>query len=134
MRLGPVARFLWYAARHGGLRPVHVTEVTPVHDGDVLDLPGSPRIVGLPGHSPGSVGVHLPGLDAVCVGDALTTLHVLTGVSGPQPAPFTDDPAAALASYARLAEVDATWVLPGHGTPWRGGTRELVAQLTGSAA
>ncbi|WP_262380294.1 hypothetical protein [Nonomuraea sp. PA05] len=34
-------------------------------DGDVLDLPGKPVIVGMPGHSPGSVAVHIPLADAV---------------------------------------------------------------------
>ncbi|QAY68842.1 MBL fold metallo-hydrolase [Xylanimonas protaetiae] len=129
VRVGAVARFLWYAARKGGLRTTYLTEVTPVHDGDVLDLPGAPRIVALPGHSPGSVAVHVPAVDAVFVGDALTTRHVLTGEPGPQPAPFTDDPDAARASHARLATVDAAWVLPGHGTPWHRGTREIADVL-----
>ncbi|WP_425956391.1 MBL fold metallo-hydrolase [Xylanimonas sp. McL0601] len=129
MRLGAVAQFFWYAARKGGLRTTYLTEVTPVHDGDVLDLPGVPQIVALPGHSAGSVAVVVPSVDAVFVGDALTTRHVLTGARGPQPAPFTDDPVAARASHAKLASIDATWVLPGHGTPWHGGTRELAAQL-----
>ncbi|MFF4195144.1 MBL fold metallo-hydrolase [Nonomuraea sp. NPDC001831] len=73
----------------------------------------------MPGHSPGSVAVHVPLADAVFVGDALTTRHVLTGREGPQPAPFTDDPAEALASLDRIARLPASWVLPGHGTPWR---------------
>ncbi|HVL63467.1 MAG TPA: MBL fold metallo-hydrolase, partial [Microbacterium sp.] len=59
-------------------------------------------------------------VDAVFVGDALTTRHVLTGHAGMQPAPFTDEPALALESLDRLKTVDAAWVLPGHGTPWRG--------------
>ncbi len=53
-------------------------------------------------------------------GDALTTRHVTTGRTGAQPAPFTDDPPQALASLDRLADIDAEWVLPGHGAPWRG--------------
>jgi glyoxylase-like metal-dependent hydrolase (beta-lactamase superfamily II) len=130
LRVRAVAQFLWYAARKGGLRTTYLTGVVPVRDGDVLDLPGSPRVVALPGHSPGSIGVHVPAVDAVFVGDALTTRHVLTGESGPQPAPFTDDPALARASHARLATVDATWVLPGHGGPWNGGTREIAARLS----
>ena len=105
-----------------------------MRDGDVLDLPGSPRIIGLPGHSPGSVAIHVPAADAVFVGDALTTRHVLTGALGPQPAPFTDDPAEAIASLQRLGGLDATWVLPGHGTPWNGGVDEAVRLVTQAAA
>jgi len=132
-RLGPTARFFAYAATHGGLRTTYVREVHEVADGDVLDLPGSPRIVGLPGHSPGSVAVHVPVVDAVMVGDALTTRHVLTGRTGPQPAPFTDDAAQALQSVGHLADLGARWVLPGHGAPFGGGTAE-TARLVLAAA
>lgn len=129
MKLGATARFLGYSAVKGGLRTRFLTEVVEMHDGDVLDLPGSPRVIGMPGHSPGSVAIHVPLADAVFVGDALTTRHVLTGTHGPQPAPFTDDPARALESLGALAALeglDATWVLPGHGEPWDGGVAAAV--------
>ncbi|MGA4545852.1 MBL fold metallo-hydrolase [Uniformispora flossi] len=119
LRLGPALGFLAYSVRKNGLRPRYVAEVTEVDSGDVLDLPGNPVIVGTPGHSPGSVAVHVPLADAVFVGDALTTRHVLTGRPGPQPAPFTDNPAEAFASLDSIAELPASWILPGHGTPWR---------------
>ncbi|MFB4289661.1 MBL fold metallo-hydrolase [Nonomuraea sp. ATR24] len=129
MRLGPTLGFFGYAIRKNGLRTRYVSEVTTIADGDVLDLPGSPVIVGMPGHSPGSVAVHVPIADALFVGDALTTRHVLTGRGGPQPAPFTDDPAEALSSLDRISGLPASWVLPGHGAPWRispAGVREAV--------
>ncbi|MEV4224936.1 MBL fold metallo-hydrolase [Nonomuraea sp. NPDC049725] len=119
MRLGPTLGFFGYAIRKNGLRTRYVSEVTTIADGDVLDLPGSPVIVGMPGHSPGSVAVHVPIADALFVGDALTTRHVLTGREGPQAAPFTDDPATALSSLNRITGLPASWVLPGHGAPWR---------------
>ena len=128
------ARFLWYAGRKGGFKTTYLTEVTEIEDGQTLDLPGAPRIIAVPGHSPGSVAVHSPVADAVFVGDALTTRHVLTGRHGPQPAPFTDDPAQALASLDRLAGIDATWVLPGHGTPWNGGVPEAIRRINAAAA
>jgi glyoxylase-like metal-dependent hydrolase (beta-lactamase superfamily II) len=120
MRIGPTVRFFFYALGKGGMRTRYPAEVTAVTDGEVLPLPGAPRILSLPGHSPGSIAVVVPSVRAVFVGDALTTRHVLTGARGPQPAPFTDEPATALASLDRLAEVDADWVLPGHGAPWHG--------------
>ncbi|MGR0220457.1 MBL fold metallo-hydrolase [Agromyces sp. ZXT2-6] len=130
----PVVRFLAYALGKGGARTAYLSEVRTVTDGERLDLPGSPVIIGMPGHSPGSIAVHSPDLDAVCVGDALTTRHVLTGRRGPAPAPFTDEPDAALDSLERLAAIDATWVLPGHGTPWNGGTAEAVRLVREAAA
>ena len=130
VRLGAVLGFLWYAARHGGLKTQYLTHVETFADGAVLDLPGSPRIIGLPGHSPGSVAVHVPAVDAVFVGDALTTRNVLTGALGPAPAPFTDEPERAAESMRRLAQVDARWVLPGHGAPWAEGTDAAVRAYT----
>ncbi|MDT8915721.1 MBL fold metallo-hydrolase [Amycolatopsis sp. PS_44_ISF1] len=117
MKIGAALGFFWYSLRKNALRTPHVQEVVEVADGDVLDLPGHPVIVSMPGHSPGSVAVHVPLADAVFVGDALTTRHVLTGRTGPQPAPFTDDPDESRASLERLAQLPASWVLPGHGAP-----------------
>lgn len=132
-KLGPTIGFLAYAIRQGGLRTTWLGEVREVQDGDVLDLPGQPRVIGMPGHSPGSVAVHVPVARAVFVGDALTTRHVLTGEVGPQPAPFTDDPDQAIASLERLAELDVEWILPGHGAPWHGDPREAVAMIRSRA-
>ena len=134
VKVRPLVGFLWYSARHGGLRIRPVREVTTFADGEVLDLPGSPRIIHLPGHTPGSVAVHVPAVDALFVGDAMTTGNVLTGEQGPRPAPFTLDPEGALASLAKLEAVQASWVLPGHGAPWRGGVAEAVRLIRQAAA
>ncbi|PSL36927.1 glyoxylase-like metal-dependent hydrolase (beta-lactamase superfamily II) [Labedella gwakjiensis] len=134
LRLGPVLRFLVSTIRSGGLRSTPLRETVDVRDGDVLDLPGSPRIIGMPGHSPGSVAVRVPAVDAVFVGDALTTRDVLTGRTGPRPAPFTDEPAEALQSLKHLLPTGARWVLPGHGAPWSGGVGEAVRAVEATAA
>ncbi len=132
-RVGPMLGFLAYGLRKSALRTRYVTEVSEVADGDVLDLPGAPVVVGIPGHSPGSIAVHVPAVGAVFVGDALTTRHVLTGEEGAQPAPFTDEPAEALASLDRLAALDAEWVLPGHGAPWHGTPADIAAAVRAHA-
>jgi glyoxylase-like metal-dependent hydrolase (beta-lactamase superfamily II) len=133
IKLGATAGFFAYAMRKGGFRTTYLTEVVGVHDGQVLDLPGAPRVIGLPGHSPGSIAIHVPVADAIFVGDGLTTRHVLTGRRGPQPAPFTDDLPQALASLSRLEGIEATWLLPGHGTPWSGGVAEAVSAIRAAA-
>jgi glyoxylase-like metal-dependent hydrolase (beta-lactamase superfamily II) len=138
IRPWPVVRFFAYALGKGGAKTEYLTEVRTLQGGERLDdLPGSPEVIAMPGHSPGSIAVHSPALDAVCVGDALTTRHVLTGRRGPQPAPFTDEPDLALDSLERLAATDVAWVLPGHGTPWNRGVAEavrLVREAAGTTA
>jgi glyoxylase-like metal-dependent hydrolase (beta-lactamase superfamily II) len=134
VKIGPLAGFLWYSARRGGLRIKPATELSTVADGDVLDVPGSPRIIHTPGHTPGSVTVHVPGVDALFLGDTMTTRNVLTGVTGPKPAPFTLQPGEAVASLGRIDGVDATWVLPGHGPAWDGGVSEAVRLIRAAAA
>ena len=133
VKLRPLAGFLLYSARRGGLRTKFLTDVITCVDGDTLDVPGSPRVVHLPGHTPGSVALHVPSVDAVFMGDAFTTRSVLTGQSGPRPAPFTLEPAQARASLAKLDDIDATWVLPGHGPAWDAGLTEVLRliRLTG---
>ena len=131
VRLGALVGFFAYGLRKGGFRARHLTEVHEVSDGDVLPLPGSPRIISLPGHSPGSIAVSVPSVDAVFVGDALTTRNVLTGATGPAPAPFTDEPEVALASLDRLLDLPARWLLPGHGPAWYGEIAEAVRLVRG---
>lgn len=132
-RLAPTLGFFAYGLRENALRTHYVHDVVEVADGDVLDLPGAPVVVGMPGHSPGSIAVHIPPADAVFVGDALTTRHVLTGRTGAQPAPFTDEPGVALASLDRLADLPASWVLPGHGAPWQGSPADIAAAVRAAA-
>jgi glyoxylase-like metal-dependent hydrolase (beta-lactamase superfamily II) len=129
IKLGATAQFLAYSIRNGGFRTTYLSEVVEVNDGQVLDLPGAPRIIELPGHSPGSIAIHVPVADAIFVGDGLTTRHVLTGQRGPQPAPFTDDPQQALSSLSRLEGLQASWLLPGHGAPWHGRIDDAVREI-----
>lgn len=127
VRIGPLLRFMAYSIRKGGMRTTYVSEVHEITDGQVLDLPGAPEIIALPGHSPGSIAIHVPTIAAVFVGDGLSTRHVLTGRRGPQPAPFTDDPVTATASLSHLEALQVDWAIPGHGAPWRGDIPELLA-------
>jgi len=133
-RITALLRFLWYAGRRGGLRNHPLVEVATFGDGATLDVPGSPRVVLVPGHTPGSAALHMPALDALFVGDAFATLAVTTGATGPRVAPFTADAPTALASLDRLRDVPAGLVLPGHGEPWRGGVEQAIQLVRESAA
>ena len=133
IKIRPLAGFLVYTARKGGLRIPPLTEVVTFGDGTTLDVPGAPRAIHLPGHTPGSVAFHVPSVDAVFMGDAMTTRNVLTGEVGPAPAPFTLQPSQAIASLVKLDDVDATWVLPGHGAPSNGGLAEALRSVRAGA-
>jgi glyoxylase-like metal-dependent hydrolase (beta-lactamase superfamily II) len=134
VKLGPLAAFVAYGALRGGLRVPPVRELEILRAGTQLDLPGSPEVIGTPGHTPGSVAYYVRSVSAVFVGDAMTTRNVLTGERGPRPAPFTLDPAHADASLEQLAMLDARWVLPGHGPAWGGGAAEAVHRYRSAAA
>ena len=133
VRFGPLIGFFWFSLLHGGLRTRSIEEVAEYGDGATLDVPGSPRVILLPGHTPGNAALHIPALDALFIGDGLATYAVTTGRRGPQVAPFTADPEQAKASLDRLDGLSAGLVLPGHGDVWTGGLAEAV-RLVRSAA
>lgn len=127
IRLGALLGFLWFGLRHGGLRtPPRLHVASTFADGETLDVPGAPRVVHLPGHTPGSAAFHVPGADALFIGDAMATYRVSDGARGPRIPPFTADRAQALTSLDRLDGLEARWVLPGHGEPWTDGVAAAV--------
>jgi glyoxylase-like metal-dependent hydrolase (beta-lactamase superfamily II) len=134
MRIAPMTQFLVYAALHGGLRSTPIRQVQTFVPGAVLDVPGSPRVIGLPGHTPGSVAYHVASVDAVFMGDAMTTRSVTSGKVGPALGPFTVSPAQALASLHALEDLTPRWVLPGHGDVWTGGLPEAMRLIRASRA
>ena len=133
-RIGPMLGFFVYAARKGFLRIPPLKRVEPIEGGAVLPLPGAPVVIQMPGHSPGSIAVHVPSVRAVFVGGELTTRSVLTGIGGPQPAPFTDDQATSSTSLEALRGLDVDWVIPGHGAPWHGDVDSLIAAYRAAEA
>lgn len=124
----PIIRFLVYVARHGLLRVPNVSVVDTFGDGATLDMPGAPRVIHVPGHTPGSSALHFPDHDALFTGDAINTLAVTSGRVGPQLSPFNADRTQAFESLGRLEDVPARLVLPGHGAPWRDGAQAAVEQ------
>jgi glyoxylase-like metal-dependent hydrolase (beta-lactamase superfamily II) len=134
VRLRPLLSFLIFGALNGALRTPRLGEVGTFADGATLDVPGAPRVVLVPGHTPGSAALHLPSLDALFIGDAIATKAVTTGETGPMIAPFTADPSTALRSLDRLEGIEAGWVLPGHGEPWTGGVAAAIERVRARGA
>ena len=126
VRIAPMLGFAWWAARHGLLRVPPLAVVATFGDGATLDVPGSPRVILAPGHTPGSAALHVPSRNALFVGDVMATYSPTDGFRGPQVAAFSADYAQALASLARLEGLPARLVLPGHGDMFGDGIDEAV--------
>ncbi|WP_323449123.1 MBL fold metallo-hydrolase [Streptomyces yaizuensis] len=95
---------------------VRPAAVTGVADGDVLGFGGGARVVSVPGHTEGSIGIHLPEHGVLFTGDAVAAMpgdgRVLMGV-------FNQDRAGTETSFARLAALDTEVACFGHGDPVR---------------
>ena len=129
INIGATLRFVAFALRNGMARIPPILEVSTFADGEVIDVPGRPRVLHVPGHSEGMSALHVASRDTVFLGDAFVTLDVLSGATGPRMSPFNADRHRAYDSLARLDGVDARLVLPGHGAPWTGGLPEALARV-----
>jgi glyoxylase-like metal-dependent hydrolase (beta-lactamase superfamily II) len=82
-----------------------------VEDGDVLEFGGGAVVVAVPGHTDGSIALHLPGPRALFTGDAVANVGRTTlGV-------FNTDRVRAVASLHRLAGLEVETAVFGHGDP-----------------
>jgi glyoxylase-like metal-dependent hydrolase (beta-lactamase superfamily II) len=125
---GEFWRTAFSLVRRGAAKMIPVKEVSSFADGEVIDVPGSPRAVHTPGHTPGSAAVAVEKRGALLTGDALCTWNAYTGRVGPQimPSALNVNNAQALASLDKLTTVNADVILPGHGDPWAEGIAEAV--------
>jgi glyoxylase-like metal-dependent hydrolase (beta-lactamase superfamily II) len=102
--------------------------VSTFADGETLQVPGQPRVVHVPGHTPGSAALLLEGRRVLLSGDVLVTRNPLTGRVGPQimPSALNRDTPQALRSLGVLDSIPADVLLPGHGEPWTEGAAEAA--------
>lgn len=128
LRYGEAWRTLFGLVRRGGTKIVPIREVSTFADGQIIDVPGRPRAVHVPGHTPGMAALFFDQRRILMTGDCLVTNNPLTGRKGPQvmPSALNRDTEQALRSLARLEELPADLILPGHGKPWTEGTAEAV--------
>ncbi|WP_017612428.1 MBL fold metallo-hydrolase [Nocardiopsis salina] len=106
------------------------------HDQILREVPGRPRVLSVPGHTPGSTVVVFDDRAVAFTGDALVTYDCSTGHRGPcvVSRAFTQDSEQALESLEQVAELpDETLMLPGHGAPFAEKPRIAVlrARATG---
>ncbi|MEW2069332.1 MBL fold metallo-hydrolase [Streptomyces sp. NPDC007346] len=116
-------------------RPLYENELTvpdapptrvdrEVDGGEVLPFGGGARVVHAPGHTPGSIALHLPRHGVLFTGDTVAEAgEVMLGV-------FNVDRAQAQDTFRRLAALEARTVCFGHGDP----LTEDAAQVMRAAA
>ena len=115
-----------FSLARGAVKIVPVKEVSSFGDGVVIDVPGSPRALHTPGHTPGSAAIAVEKRNALLTGDAMCTWNPYTGRVGPQimPSALNMSSAQAMASLDALLAVTAGILLPGHGDPFTQGIPE----------
>ncbi|MGV4926055.1 MBL fold metallo-hydrolase [Streptomyces sp. BHT-5-2] len=99
-----------------------------VEDGDMLEFGGGAVVVAVPGHTDGSIALHLPGPRVLFAGDAVANVgQTMLGV-------FNTDRARAVKSLHRLAQLEVDTAVFGHGDPIsHGATAALQTAATAAA-
>ncbi|MET9019544.1 MBL fold metallo-hydrolase [Actinopolymorpha sp. NPDC004070] len=97
-------------------------------DGDRIEIGGGAAVIGMPGHTDGSIAVHLPKHRVLFTGDAIASIQdvPILGV-------FNVDRAKAVASFRRVAELDVDVACFGHGAPVVGDAALLLRAAAGVA-
>jgi glyoxylase-like metal-dependent hydrolase (beta-lactamase superfamily II) len=109
----------------GALLVRGVEKLRSYDDGERLDVPGSPRVIATPGHTPGHCALMLDERGALLAGDAIVSWNPYTGRTGPQIVSRAATGASdqALQSLEPLAATGAPVVLTGHGPALTQGAR-----------
>ena len=130
MRFGRLATYRNFLPllRLGVSNVTHTDDVETVRDGELLDLPGRPQVVHTPGHTEGHIAFQCDERRTTFTGDALASMPLFGGPTGPQlmEDTFHLDVDLARESLSRLASLGSHLVLPGHGEPMRMSIAEAV--------
>ena len=105
---------------HLSAPPCPVTQ--ELEDGDVVDFGGGAQVLAIPGHTAGSIAIHLPEQKVLFTGDTVAEYNgdVIVGV-------FNLDHAETARSVRRLAALPVELACPGHGTPFTNASARLTS-------
>ncbi|MYW83131.1 MBL fold metallo-hydrolase [Streptomyces sp. SID8369] len=105
------------------VRPLqHVAVDVDLHDGDTIDDWGEPvHVLHVPGHTPGSIALHLSSSGVLFPGDIVATAEG-RAILGP----FNVDREQAIASFRRLASLEVEALCVPHGEPVFKGASEVL--------
>ena len=102
-------------------------------DGDVIPFSTEVRVIHMPGHTMGSIALHVPSEGVIIVGDALQ--YRLSYKLSPPAPNVTQEPERAMRSLERLLELDFDTICFSHFPPLRKGAHRALRELVeGSAA
>jgi glyoxylase-like metal-dependent hydrolase (beta-lactamase superfamily II) len=124
-----MARILTHATINGVFTMPGISQVQTIKDGQVLDVPGQPVVIHVPGHTKGQIALYVPGAKVLISGDALVTRNLITGRLG---APgvvvpiLSDDYQLSLKSLAKLKDLGRVTLVSGHGLAWIGDAASAV--------
>ncbi|MGW7410898.1 MBL fold metallo-hydrolase [Streptomyces sp. NPDC054863] len=106
--------------------PRHVPVEVELHDGDTIDGWGEPvHVLHVPGHTPGSIALHLPSSGVLFSGDNIATAEG-RAILGP----FNVDREQAIASFRRLASLEVDVLCVPHGEPVLKGAGQVLRAAT----
>ena len=123
------AKMLGVAIINGVFSFPHLTKVETVVDGQILDVPGRPKILHTPGHTDGEISLLLESRNVIITGDTIVTRNLLTGEVGqPQIVNpiLTNNYKQAIRSLDLLKEIGDVTILSGHGIAWIGNMKDAV--------
>ena len=90
---------------------------------DVLDFGGGAEVLAIPGHTEGSIAIHLPRHGVLFTGDTIANMSkVMLGT-------FNQDRAQTVASFQRLAALDIETACFGHGEPIASGAGDRIREV-----
>jgi glyoxylase-like metal-dependent hydrolase (beta-lactamase superfamily II) len=124
-------RYLAHAMANGAAKTPPVAELREFAHNDVLHVPGKPRVIHMPGHTPGHCALLFEGKGAVFTGDGLVTLDPTIGATGPRVMSIGTDVAQARDSLKQISGVPASLMLASHGDPWTNGVDEAISAARG---
>ncbi|WP_234437636.1 MBL fold metallo-hydrolase [Streptomyces sp. WM6368] len=99
-----------------------------LEDGDDLGFGDGAYVVHAPGHTNGSIGIHLPRHGVLFTGDCVAAVGPL------MPGVFNVDRARAIAAFGRLASLAPSIACFGHGDPRTENTAQALAKAATEAA
>lgn len=123
-------RFIRALMKAGMMDAEPLTEAKTFTDGQVLDVPGHPRVIHTPGHRKEHCSFWMETERILFAGDALITFDIMSGKAvDPEPVRggnlFNYDKDQQFDSARKLGALGRVTLLPGHVDPWEGDLEQL---------